>query len=83
MSFRAMVGDGVIFYIANSKTNPTQYISLQLVHGQLKYEFHNGKGKVSITSSNSTNYASKGNWYKVCLLCMLFFRPFDQPLQLY
>ena len=65
MSFRAMVGDGVIFYIADSKTNPNQYISLQLVQGRLKYEFFNGKGKVSITSTNTTTYAANGNWYKV------------------
>ena len=60
-----MVGNGVIFYIANSEINPTQYISLELVKGQLKYEFSNGKGKVIISSANGTNYAENGKWYKV------------------
>jgi len=60
-----MVGDGIIFYIANSESKPTQYISLELIQGRLKYEFFNGRGKVSIFSTNGTNYAENGMWYKV------------------
>ena len=65
MSFRATVGDGIIFYIANSNTNPTQYVSLEMVSGRLRYEFFTGKGKVTIETGNVTLYAGHGNWYKV------------------
>ncbi|XP_057303936.1 laminin subunit alpha-1-like isoform X1 [Hydractinia symbiolongicarpus] len=68
MSFRAVSGDGVIFYIANSDTNPTQYVSLELINGRLRYEFHNGQGKVTIETGNTTNYAGEGKWYKIYLL---------------
>ena len=60
-----MVGDGIIFYVADSETNPTQYVLLEMVNGRLRYEFYNGLGRVSIVSSNTTNYAGKGKWYKV------------------
>ena len=74
MSFRSNVGDGIVFYIANSETNPTQYISLELINGVLRYEFHNGQGKVTIETGNTTVYSGKGKWHKVCLLSMTLFQ---------
>ena len=65
MTFKAMLSDGIIFYIADSETNPTQYVSLELINGQLRYEFSNGDDKVSIDTANTTNYANDGKVYKV------------------
>ena len=73
MSFRATVGDGIIFYIANSNTNPTQYVSLEMVSGRLRYEFFTGKGKVTIETGNVTRYGGHGNWYKVISYAQFFF----------
>jgi len=68
MSFRASVGDGIVFYIANSETNPTQYVSLEIIDGRLRYEFFNGEGKVTIETGETSKYATHGKWYKVYLL---------------
>lgn len=65
MSFRASVGDGIVFYIANSETNPTQYVSLEIIDGRLRYEFFNGEGKVTIETGETSKYATHGKWYKV------------------
>ncbi|XP_065671411.1 laminin subunit alpha-1 isoform X3 [Hydra vulgaris] len=68
MTFKAMLPDGIMFYIADSETNPTQYVSLELIGGQLRYEFFNGNEKVSINTENMTSYSNDGKVYKVYLL---------------
>ena len=63
MSFRATLENGIVFYIADSVTNPTQYISLEFVDGKLRYEFRTTSGKVTISTDN--RYTGAGSWNKV------------------
>ena len=67
LSFRASIGDGILFYIADNETTPTQYVSLELVDGKLHYEFNNGINIVSIETGNTTTYYGQGEWYKVSM----------------
>ena len=45
-------------------TNPSQFVSLELVDGSLVYQFNTGGGVVKMKTLG--NYAIGGLWYTVC-----------------
>ena len=65
LHFRALSADGVVFYMADSATHPTQFISLEMLSGHLYYQFDAGTGPIEVTSA--LTYAT-GEWYKVRLV---------------
>lgn len=62
IEFRAYSPYGVIFFATNNVT--TQFISLELVDGQLVYKFNSGGGLVQMRTTQ--NYA-QGQWTQVLL----------------
>lgn len=83
MSFRAAVGDGIVFYIADNETAPTQYVALEMINGRLRYEFFNGAQRVTIETGNMTKYYGQGQWYKVLHLSHIYISLFYSILLFY
>ena len=63
LSFRALSDDGLLLYGTDNDTHPTQFFSLELVHGKLVFKFNSGKGLVSMTSEEK--YSGNGQWFSV------------------
>lgn len=66
LEIRSLTMNGLIFYAADSETDPKNFISLELVNGRLRYQFSSATGQVVIESTR--RYALDGDWYKVTLL---------------
>lgn len=66
VEFRALSPNGILLLTMDNYTNPSQFVSLELVDGNLVYQFNTGKGLVKMRSQG--NYAVGGVWYKVHLL---------------
>ena len=66
LEMRSLTMNGLIFYAADSETDPKNFISLELVNGRLRYQFRSATGQVAIETTR--RYALDGVWYKVTLL---------------
>ena len=64
IEFRALSPNGVIFLAANNDTS--QFVSLELVDGNLVYQFNTGSGLIRMRTTGT--YSVGGIWYKVELL---------------
>lgn len=66
LSFRALSDNGLLLCGTDNDTHPTQFFSLELVHGKLVFEFNSGKGLVSMASEGK--YSGNGQWFSVHIL---------------
>lgn len=66
LEMRSLTMNGLIFYAADSETDPKNFISLELVNGRLRYQFRSATGHV--TMETTRRYAFDGVWYKLYLL---------------
>lgn len=64
VTFRSLVPNGVLLYAADDVMNPSHYISLELVNGQLVFKQNAGIGEVRVASRFS-NYSDGGIEYTV------------------
>lgn len=64
VTFRSLVPNGVLLYAADDVMNPSHYISLELVNGQLIFKQNAGIGEVRVASRFS-NYTHGGIEYTV------------------
>ena len=69
--FRALSPNGVLLYAADDVNKPTHFFSLELVNGELLYQFNAGGGLVRVRS-NYNNYSSGGHWWTVIFLYFIF-----------
>lgn len=67
IEFRALAPNGVLFVVADNRT--TQFVSLELVDGNLVYQFNTGSGLVRMRTTGT--YSFGGIWYKVSMSRML------------
>lgn len=67
VTFRSLVPNGVLLYAADDVMNPSHYISLELVNGQLVFKQNAGIGEVRVASRFS-NYSHGGIEYTARLL---------------
>eukprot|EP00794_Sanderia_malayensis_P009566 gene9566-10555_t len=66
IEFRAISQFGVIFY-GTSPSSPGTFISLELINGQLLYQFNSGDGLVQVRTDGTFSH---GTWTKVFLMRM-------------
>lgn len=61
IEFRALSPNGVLFMAADNQTS--KFVALELVDGNLVYQFNTGSGLVRMRTSGT--YTVGGIWYKV------------------
>eukprot|EP00794_Sanderia_malayensis_P010016 gene10016-11039_t len=66
LEFKATARDGIIFHIANNQTNPTQYVSLEMVDGKLQFQFSSGTGPLTV--STTRDYSQGSKWHLIHML---------------
>ena len=59
-----MGSNGLIFYAADNHSNPSQFVSLEMVGGRLKYQFSTGQGQ-PVAVQTDQRYDGNGKWYRV------------------
>ena len=64
LQFRSLVPNGVLLYAADDVQNPSHFISLELINGQLVFKMNSGIGTVRV-ASKFTNYSDGGITYTV------------------
>ena len=64
LQFRSLVPNGVLLYAADDVQNPTHFISLELINGQLVFKMNSGIGTVRV-ESKFRNYSDGGITYTV------------------
>ena len=62
LEFKATSGDGILFYVADSEENPTQYFSLEIIGGKLRFQFKSGAHIVQV---NTISAKTDGKWHRV------------------
>ena len=64
VEFRALSPNGILLLAMDNFSNPSQFVSLELVNGNLVYQFNTGRELVKMKTEGV--YTIAGVWYKVC-----------------